>query len=127
MIKNTAQLSEATILNILTQVVDAIVKLQKPTPTSPVGIAHRDLKPDNIFFAGSKKELALADFGEVGPLKLTFVKGTTSPGGAPDYIAPEIRAHISGMADGVTETIDYSKNDVYAIGMIGYAMCTGNV
>ena len=127
MIKNTAQLSEAAILNILTQVVDAIVKLQKPTETSPVGIAHRDLKPDNIFFAGSKKELALADFGEVGPLKLPFVKGTTSPGGAPDYIAPEIRAYISGMADGAKETIDYSKNDVYAIGMIGYAMCTGIV
>jgi serine/threonine protein kinase len=126
MIRNTAQLSEAAILNILTQVVDAIVKLQKPTDTSPVGIAHRDLKPDNIFFAGSKQELALADFGEVGPLKLPFVKGTTSPGGAPKYIAPEIRAYISGMADGGKETIDYSKNDVYAIGMIGYAMCTGS-
>jgi serine/threonine protein kinase len=121
------QLSEPAILDILAQVVDAVVKLQKPTTLSPTGLAHRDLKPDNIFFAGGKKELALADFGEVGPLQLPFIKNTTSPGGAQEYIAPEILARIAGMSDGAEETIGYAKNDVYAIGMIAYRMCLGSM
>jgi serine/threonine protein kinase len=125
MIKQNARLPEPAILDILAQVADAVVKLQKPTAMSPTGVAHRDLKPDNIFFAGGKTELALADFGCVGPLQLPFIKNTTSPGGAQDYLGPEILARIVGMVDGAEAVLDYSKSDVYAIGMIGYAMCLG--
>ena len=82
---------------------------------------------DNVFFCGDNESLALADFGEVGDLRLDFKKGETSPGGAPDYLAPEIVAQISSMADGATAEIDYAKNDIYAIGMIAYKMCMHNM
>ena len=117
LIKKGQKLPERLVLSILAQVIDAVVKLQKH------GRAHRDLKPDNVFFAGDQESLALADFGEVGPLRLQFTKGTTSPGGAQEYLAPEIMSRIAGMADGESAELDYSKNDIYAIGMIAYRMC----
>ena len=117
LIKKGQKLPERLVLSILAQVIDAVVKLQKH------GRAHRDLKPDNVFFCGDRESLALADFGEVGDLHLQFTKGTTSPGGAQEYLAPEIMSQIAGMADGESAELDYSKNDIYAIGMIAYRMC----
>ena len=119
MIKREESLPEPRVLSILSQLIDAVVKLQRHDR------AHRDLKPDNVFFSGDRESLALADFGEVGPLKLQFTKGRTSPGGAQDYIAPDIMARIARMDDGETVELDYLKNDVYAMGMIAYRMCMG--
>lgn len=116
-IKKGRPIPEPTVLSILAQVIDAVVKLQKHNR------AHRDLKPDNVFFCGDHESLALADFGEVGDLHLDFKKGQTSAGGAPDYLAPEILAQISSMADGSTAEIDYAKNDVYAVGIIAFKLC----
>jgi serine/threonine protein kinase len=121
MIKKGQKLPERLVMTILAQVIDAVVKLQKH------GRAHRDLKPDNIFFCGDRESLALADFGEVGDLHLHFTKGTTSPGGAQEYLAPEIMSQIASMADGASAPLDYSKNDIYAIGMIAYKMCMCNM
>ena len=73
------RMAERTILSYLGQMLDAIAKISEPPDSS----AHRDLKPDNIFFIGNKEDLALADFGEIGDLQLRFTKGQTSPGGAP--------------------------------------------
>ena len=119
MIKREGSLPEPRVLSILSQLIDAVVKLQRHDR------AHRDLKPDNVFFSGDRESLALADFGEVGPLTLQFTKGRTSPGGAQDYIAPDIMARIARMDDGETVELDYLKNDVYAMGMIAYRMCMG--
>ena len=63
------------------------------------GRAHRDIKSDNILLSGALDEgghpsdLALADFGEAGPLQLEwFVDGSVSHGGALQAIAPEVLA-----------------------------------
>ena len=110
------KMPEHKVLRIMTQMLDGVVKLQKH------GKAHRDLKADNIFFVGGKQELALADFGEVGPLQLEYEYGV-SPGGATGYLAPEIRTQT---ADGAACTIDYSKNDIYAVGIMSYQLCMGS-
>ena len=113
-------LEEATILDYLVQILDAVNKLVKS------GDAHRDLKCDNIFFTGSREGLALADFGEVGPVQLEFTKGSTSPGGAAGNLAPEVAETIAGLDNGATATIDYSRNDVFAVGLIAYKMVMGD-
>ncbi len=80
------------------------------------GIAHRDLKPDNIMLASPIKEkddstipnLKLVDFG------LSIILGptqkTTDPFGTLTYVAPEIllaKAYDCGV-------------DVYSLGVILY-------
>ena len=45
-----------------------------------------------------------------------------SPGGASGNYAPEVTNAIAGLAAGATVTIDYSKNDVFAVGKICYKM-----
>ena len=120
-------LAEQTILDYMGQILDAIDKLQR------VGNTHRDLKPDNIFLTGAADGVAIADFGEMGldarpdderhgGVQLRFTKGTSQAGGAPEYIAPDVLAAIERMEDGATATIDYSKNDVFAAGLICYRM-----
>ncbi len=119
--------AEATILDYMSQISDAIDKLQR------VGNTHRDLKPDNIFLTGAADGVAIADFGEMGldarpdaerggSVQLRFTKGTSQAGGAPGFIAPDVLAAIARMEDGATATIDYSKNDVFAAGLICYKM-----
>lgn len=121
LIKKGDKLPEQLVVSILTQIIDGIVKLQKHDR------AHRDLKPDNVFFCGDGESLAMADFGEVGGLHLDYTKGSTSPGGAQEYLAPEIMSKIAGMSDGETAQLDYTKNDVYAAGLIAYRMCMCNM
>ena len=110
-------LDETTILDYAIQMIDAVVKLLKH------GNSHRDLKADNIFFTGNKKCLALADFGELGPVQLEYKDGV-SPGGASGNYAPEVTNAIAGVTAGhVTRVvIDYSKNDIFAVGKMIYKM-----
>ena len=106
------RLSEERILDYLCQMLDAVAKI------SQCDNAHRDLKPDNVFFTGRQEDLALADFGEVGSRRLQFTKGVTSPGGSPACLSPEVLEAIDRLAQGETTLIDYSKNDVFAVGLI---------
>lgn len=113
-------LEEKEILDYLMQILDAVDKLLR------VGQAHRDIKPDNLFFTPKLDGIALGDFGELGLVQLEFTKGVTSPGGAPGNLAPEVTAAIEALADSATATIDYSKNDVFAVGIVAYKMVSGD-
>ncbi|XP_042483060.1 phosphoenolpyruvate carboxylase kinase 1-like [Macadamia integrifolia] len=76
------------------------------------GVAHRDIKPDNILF-DSRNRLKLADFGSAE----IFHDGLPMRGivGTPYYVAPEV---LSGK--------DYSeKVDVWSAGVILYIMLSG--
>ncbi|KAJ4955080.1 hypothetical protein NE237_011863 [Protea cynaroides] len=76
------------------------------------GVAHRDIKPDNILFDG-RNRLKLADFGSAE----FFHDGRSMRGivGTPYYVAPEV---LSGR--------DYNeKVDIWSAGVIMYIMLSG--
>ncbi|WVZ73205.1 hypothetical protein U9M48_021546 [Paspalum notatum var. saurae] len=78
------------------------------------GVAHRDVKPDNLFFFADD-DLRLGDFGSAG----WFGDGRPMTGlvGTPYYVAPEV---VAGRE--YTE-----KVDVWSAGVVLYLMLSGTV
>ncbi|KAL7586386.1 hypothetical protein Lser_V15G35739 [Lactuca serriola] len=78
------------------------------------GIAHRDIKPDNVLF-DSRGMLKLADFGSAEWFGMNERRTMTGVVGTPYYVAPEI---LSGG--------EYNeKVDVWSAGVILYIMLAG--
>ncbi len=83
------------------------------------GVAHRDIKPDNILLSGHAA--TVTDFGVAKALSAsTGERGTlTDLGvalGTPAYMSPE-QATADTNAD--------HRTDIYALGVVGYEMLTG--
>lgn len=109
--KNRVPFSEEEAATILQKLMEAISYCHS------LGIAHRDIKPDNILFSSNSNSLAqikLADFGQAS----SFSPGKGSMQGivgTPYYVAPEV---LGGK--------DYSeKVDVWSAGVILYIMLSG--
>ena len=87
------------------------------------GIAHRDLKPDNVFLVESDERLTpkLLDFGIAKLLsdddKSSHKTKTGAPIGTPYYMSPE---QCRGR------DVDH-RTDIYAFGVMAYKMLTGRV
>jgi serine/threonine protein kinase len=100
--------SEKDASNIVRQIVSAVAHLHAN------GIAHRDLKPQNLLCAGPDgMEIRVADFG----LSKMFGEGEhlETCCGSPEYVAPE-----------VLECKPYDKAcDLWSVGVIIYVMLTG--
>src|SRR3989454_5051041 len=82
------------------------------------GVAHRDIKPDNVLLSG--RHALVMDFGVAKALsEATGRQQLTTAGialGTPAYMAPEQAAadpHLDHRAD------------LYAVGVLGYEMLTG--
>lgn len=76
-----------------------------------LGIAHRDIKPDNILF-NDRNELKLADFGSAENCHQSAMTGVV---GTPYYVAPEV---LSGR--------EYDeKIDIWSAGVVLYIMLAG--
>jgi protein-serine/threonine kinase len=85
-----------------------------------VGVAHRDLKPDNLLLT-SKGVLKIADFGEAECFRFPWeqeARMSSGRCGTTPYLAPEL------FLDG---EYDSRLVDVWAMGMIYMAMRTGNI
>ncbi|KAI4981307.1 hypothetical protein ZWY2020_021792 [Hordeum vulgare] len=79
------------------------------------GVAHRDVKPDNLLFDAATGALKLADFGSAE----WFGDGRPMSGlvGTPYYVAPEV---VAGREYG-------EKVDVWSAGVVLYMMLSGAV
>jgi len=109
--KNRVPFSEEEAASILQKLMEAISYCHS------IGIAHRDIKPDNILVANNSNsilQIKLADFGQASSF---------SPGeglmqgivGTPYYVAPEV---LGGN--------DYNeKVDVWSAGVMAYLMLSG--
>jgi serine/threonine protein kinase len=109
--KSTVPFSEEEAATILQKLMEAISYCHS------MGIAHRDIKPDNILFANNSNfltEIKLADFGQASSFSpgQGLMQGIV---GTPYYVAPEV---LGGK--------DYSeKVDVWSAGVIVYIMLSG--
>jgi serine/threonine protein kinase len=89
------------------------------------GIAHRDVKPDNILFragAGAEGhvEPVLVDFGIAAKLRRIGL-----PAGSIRYMSPERLQVVRGELD-PDQVADEAEGDVYALGGMVYQMLTGH-
>src|SRR6185295_10754075 len=87
-----------------------------------VGVVHRDLKPANIFVVGEEPlHIKLMDFG-IAKVQEARSGSETRRGevlGTPAYISPEqALGHVHAIS---------VRTDVYALGIIGYEMLTGQL
>lgn len=103
---------------LFTQLLEAATHLNRH------GIAHRDIKSDNILVELNGKSvpvLVLSDFGcciaDKGyGLKIPYYSGEIDKGGNTALMAPE----IISKEPGVFSILDYSKSDLWACGTIAY-------
>ncbi|XP_056896307.1 serine/threonine-protein kinase PINK1, mitochondrial [Takifugu flavidus] len=91
------------------------------------GVAHRDLKSDNVLLeldpAGDPR-LVVSDFGcclsqSDCSLQLPFSSMWVSRGGNASLMAPE----VIGAVPGASVVIDYSKADAWAVGAVAFEIC----
>ncbi|KAJ6792512.1 phosphoenolpyruvate carboxylase kinase 1-like [Iris pallida] len=107
-----APLPEPEAASIMTSVIEAISSCHKN------GVAHRDIKPDNILFDG-QGGLRLADFGSAGWFggggnSTTMMSGLV---GTAHYVAPEV---VRGEEYG-------EKVDIWSAGVVLYVMLGGGL
>lgn len=102
----------ADAVRILHEVADAL------SAAHALGILHRDIKPANIMLSG--RHALVMDFGVAKAVRDAGGDTLTTVGvavGTPTYMSPE-------QATG-SDHID-QRSDVYALGVLGYEMLTGN-
>ncbi|OHT15602.1 CAMK family protein kinase [Tritrichomonas foetus] len=110
LIVDRKRVSEEESKPLIMQILETIDYIHK------MGVAHRDLKPENILI-DKLGRLKISDFGLS---KFVDSKGLVStPCGSPCYASPECVAG-NGPYNGKT-------NDVWSIGVIVYAMLTGEL
>lgn len=118
-LETTNEISMRTRILLFAQLLEAIAHLYRH------GVAHRDLKADNILIDlnGNDRHpiLVLSDFGcciadKSHGLTVPYTSMDTDKGGNTALMAPEIINKLPGAFS----MLDYSKSDLWACGAIAY-------
>jgi hypothetical protein len=80
------------------------------------GLIHRDVKPSNILLEDGVERVRLTDFGLARAVDDASLTQSGSVAGTPQYMSPE-------QAGG--EVVD-QRSDLFSLGSVLYAMCTGH-
>jgi serine/threonine protein kinase len=116
-IAECGSLDEPTARRYLHQLADALEACHK------LSIFHRDLKPENVLLS-DEGDVKIADFGLSAMMSTvhedaSFLRHTQC--GSLMYAAPEV------LVSSADRGYDAAKADVWSLGIILYAMITGNV
>lgn len=79
------------------------------------GLIHRDVKPSNILLQNGVQRVQITDFGLARAVDDVGITRTGEVTGTPQYMSPE-------QAQG--HPVD-GRSDVFSLGSVMYAMCTG--
>src|SRR5205814_7849889 len=79
------------------------------------GLVHRDIKPANILLENGVERVKLTDFGLARAANEASLTQSGVDAGTPQYMSPE-------QAEG--KAID-QRTDLFSLGSVLYAMCTG--
>ncbi len=80
------------------------------------GLVHRDIKPANILLEKGVERVKITDFGLARAVDDASVTQSGTVAGTPLYMSPE-------QADG--QAVDH-RSDLFSLGTVLYAMCTGH-
>ena len=80
------------------------------------GLVHRDIKPANILLENGIERVKITDFGLARAVDDASVTQSGTVAGTPMYMSPE-------QAEGLP--IDH-RSDLFSLGTVLYAMCTGH-
>jgi uncharacterized protein (TIGR03067 family) len=80
------------------------------------GIVHRDIKPANILLENGVERVKITDFGLARAVDDASVTQSGTVAGTPMYMSPE-------QAEGLP--VDH-RSDLFSLGTVLYAMCTGH-
>ena len=103
-------LPESELWGVFTQIFKAVKLIHKK------GVAHRDIKPDNIVFVNGTAKLA--DIGLISPLDVTVTQAAFTQ----VYLPPEAVHEPELLKDKKM----LPKFDIYAFGKVIYCSVTGN-
>ena len=104
----TLELKE--ILRIGMQIAEGLAAAHKQ------GLVHRDIKPANILLENGVERVKITDFGLARAVDDASVTQSGTVAGTPMYMSPE-------QAEGLP--IDH-RSDLFSLGTVLYAMCTGH-
>jgi serine/threonine protein kinase len=79
------------------------------------GLVHRDIKPANILLENGVERVKITDFGLARAVDDASLTQSGVVAGTPQYMSPE-------QAQG--EAVDH-RSDLFSLGSVLYAMCTG--
>jgi uncharacterized protein (TIGR03067 family) len=80
------------------------------------GLVHRDIKPANILLENGVERVKITDFGLARAVDDASLTQSGVVTGTPQYMAPEQAA---------AESVDH-RADLFSLGSVMYAMCTGH-
>jgi serine/threonine protein kinase len=102
------------VLDLFSQVLEGVKHLHR------FGIAHRDIKPQNILVSGDR--LKLTDFGSSFMPEDMYAR-TRENGGTILYSAPE----VAGISTRLKDVDAYFRADIYSLGVLLYHLVTSKL